>query len=113
MATYKLSDVQRFAKLDTTGVTELTGAPKDLGSIECSPNDSFTFLVSTSADFTLRLVECDKEDGVEFFKNDIAVTSAAGYSGEFVPGGNLVKVQAFVASGSADVKVRIFKKGVI
>lgn len=110
---YKLSEGTRVAKYDTEGVSAVSGAPLDLGQIEVSPNEAFTFLVSTSANFTLRLVECDKEDGLEFFKNDIAVTAADGYSGELVPAGNLVKVQAFVASGSANIKVRLFKKGVI
>lgn len=110
---YKLSDGTRIAKYDTENVVAVSGSPLELGEIEVSPNEAFTFLASTSDDFTLRLVECDKEDGEEFYNNDLSVTAAAGYSGELVPAGNLVKIQAFVASGSADIKVRLFKKGVI
>lgn len=112
MATFKLSNVDRFQKLDAT-VTETSGSPKELGRFEVSPNDSFTYLAG-GGDFTLRFVECDKEDGQQFIptENVISVPSA-GYAGEFLPAGNLVIVQAYVASGSVDAKVRMFKKGVI
>lgn len=110
MSTYNWSEGKRLAQLDAT-VTELTEAPKLLGSFGCSPNAGFTYGAIADVAFTLRFVECDKEDGQILGTTDVAVTTA-GYLGEYLPACNLVKVYAFVASGSAAVKLRLFEKGV-